>query len=398
MENTESFDQILTDNAYSSTDGVLVRNDKEYPICLQPNAGLVSPNDVIASAIQLTPDIIKEGTEILGMTGTLKIGVDTTDGTATADDIALNKIAYVKGNRLVGTILEHKSEDILVPNNLVYLSTQGLQVMTAVSQKEIMHPVSEIVVSVPNDQIASQTRLESDWLVKGKTLFGVTGTSEVLPESTEKIYNNQEFVQTSSNLTVNDTDLYFNYNFLGNKLFYTGSKVKLRTNNDVLAAEIGLTPNIIKKDSKVLGITGTYIGESGAGTEDATATEWDIVEGQTAYVDGQKITGSLPVKDITYTLSVQAPTYSKGYGQFTVMSNNLGTSFPNGVVFKNNQIKITIPQSQIASAIGLTSEMIAEGQTVLGIQGSFTGSGVLSEEEYAQCEAIADRILAEEAI
>lgn len=35
------------------------------------------------------------------MTGTLKIGVDTTDGTATADDIALNKIAYVKGNRLV---------------------------------------------------------------------------------------------------------------------------------------------------------------------------------------------------------------------------------------------------------------------------------------------------------
>ena len=138
MENTESFDQILTDNAYSSTDGVLVRNDKEYPICLQPNAGLVSPNDVIASAIQLTPDIIKEGTEILGMTGTLKIGVDTTDGTATTDDIALNKIAYVKGNRLVGTIPEHKSEDILVPNNLVYLSTQGLQVMTAVSQKEIM--------------------------------------------------------------------------------------------------------------------------------------------------------------------------------------------------------------------------------------------------------------------
>lgn len=101
VENTESFDQILTDNAYSSADGVLVRNDKEYPICLQPNAGLVSPNDAIASAIQLTPDIIKEGTEILGMTGTLKIGVDTTDGTATSDDIALNKIAYVKGNRLV---------------------------------------------------------------------------------------------------------------------------------------------------------------------------------------------------------------------------------------------------------------------------------------------------------
>ena len=261
-----------------------------------------------------------------------------------------------------------------------------------------MDPVSEIVVSVPNNQIASKTGLEADWLVQGKTLFGVTGTSEVLPDDTDKISNNQEFVQTSSNLTVNDTDLYFNYNFLGNKLFYTGSKVRLRTDNSVLATEIGLTPNIIKKDSTILGITGTYIGESGAGTEDATATEWDIVEGQTAYVDGQKITGTLPVEENTYTASIQAPTYSSGYGQFTIDTVNLGTKYPNGVVFKNNVIRIRVSQSQIASAIGLTSEMIAEGQTVLGIKGSFTGSGVLSEEEYAQCEAIADRILAEEAI
>lgn len=261
-----------------------------------------------------------------------------------------------------------------------------------------MDPISEIVVSVPNDQIVSQTRLESDWLVKGKTLFGVTGTSEVLPESTEKITANNTYKHTVTNVTLDDTNSYFNFNFLGNKLFYLNSKISLKTTNESLANNIGLTANILKKDQQVLGITGTYIGESGAGTEDATATEWDIVDGQTAYVDGQKVTGKLPVKDNTYTLTVQAPTYSKGYGQFTIMSNNLGNSFPNGVVFKNNQIKITIPQSQIASAIGLTSEMIAEGHTVLGIQGSFTGSGVLSEEEYAQCEAIADRILAEEAI
>lgn len=260
-----------------------------------------------------------------------------------------------------------------------------------------MDPVSEIVVSVPNDQIASKTGLEADWLVQGKTLFGVTGTSEVLPDKTTKVTSGEIESYTSSNITV-DTNTNLTYTFTGNRLFYTGSKVNLLVSNSNLASEIGLTPNIIKKDSEILGVTGTYIGEAGAGTEDATATEWDIVEGQTAYVDGQKITGSLPVVENTYSASIQTPTYSSGYGQFTINTVNLGTRYPNGVVFKNNVIKITVSQSQIASAIGLTSEMIAEGQTVLGIQGSFTGSGMLSEEEYEQCEAIADRILAEEAI
>lgn len=299
---------------------------------------------------------------------------------------------------MVGTIPEHKNEDILVPDSLVYLSAQGLQLTTAVAQKEILNIESEIVVSVPNDQIVSKTMLEDDWLVEGKTLFGVTGSAEVLPKSTTKVTAGNTYDQTATSITIDDTNSYFNLTFEGNRLFYQNSKIGLRTTNSNLASQIGLTANILKKDQQVLGITGTYIGESGAGTEDATATEWDIVDGQTAYVNGQKITGSLPVKDTTYTLSVQSPTYSDGYGQFTIMSNNLGNLFPNGVVFKNNQIKIVIPQSQIASAIGLTSEMIAEGNTVLGIQGSFTGSGVLSEEEYAQCEAIADRILAEEAI
>lgn len=297
-----------------------------------------------------------------------------------------------------GTIPTHNNEDILVPNRLVYLSTQGLQATTAVSRKEILDPVSEIVVSVPNDQIVSKTSLKSDWLVQGKTLFGVTGTSEVLPKSTTKVTTGNTYDQTATSITIDDTNSYFNLTFEGNRLFYQNSKIGLRTTNSNLASQIGLTANILKKDQQVLGITGTYIGESGAGTEDATATEWDIVEGQTAYVDGQKITGSLPVEENTYIASIQAPTYSDGYGQFTIDTVNLGTKYPNGVVFKNNVIRIRVSQSQIASAIGLTSEMIAEGQTVLGIKGSFTGSGVLSEEEYAQCEAIADRILAEEAI
>ena len=54
-----------------------------------------------------------------------------------------------------------------------------------------------------------------------------------------------------------------------------------------------------------------------------------------------------------------------------------------------------LPLSTIVSLIGLTPNMIAEGVTVLGVEGTHTGSGVLTEEEYAQCEAMADAILGE---
>ena len=50
--------------------------------------------------------------------------------------------------------------------------------------------------------------------------------------------------------------------------------------------------------------------------------------------------------------------------------------------------------SQLATAIGLTPEMIAEGTTILGITGNYTGTGKLTEEEYNEIEALADSVLA----
>ncbi len=50
-------------------------------------------------------------------------------------------------------------------------------------------------------------------------------------------------------------------------------------------------PSNIKKDVTILGVTGTL--ESGTDTSDATATASDIASGKTAYVNGEKITGTL---------------------------------------------------------------------------------------------------------
>ena len=51
----------------------------------------------------IRPEIIREGEKILDVVGNYK-GIDTSDATATSDDILKNKTAYVNGQKLDGTI------------------------------------------------------------------------------------------------------------------------------------------------------------------------------------------------------------------------------------------------------------------------------------------------------
>lgn len=68
------------------------------------------------------------------------------------------------------------------------------------------------------------------------------------------------------------------------KGYYDG-EVYTSATSEKVASVVGLTEEKLAKDQTVLGITGTY-------TSDATATAADIVSGKTAYVNGQKITGT----------------------------------------------------------------------------------------------------------
>ena len=69
-----------------------------------------------------------------------------------------------------------------------------------------------------------------------------------------------------------------------------------------------------------------------------------------------------------------------------------------GVLLKNSNVKTIVTEAQLAEAIGLTSNMLAEGVTLLGITGNYIGNGVLTQAEYNEIEALADQVLAEEEV
>ena len=66
----------------------------------------------------LKAENIAENVEILGITGTFRGGIDTSDGDVTADDILAGKVAYAKEERIVGTIQDYDggNSESLTPN------------------------------------------------------------------------------------------------------------------------------------------------------------------------------------------------------------------------------------------------------------------------------------------
>lgn len=104
----------------------------------------------------------------------------------------------------------------------------------------------------------------------------------------------------------------------------------------------------------------------GVDTSDATAAADDVQNGKTFYAGGVKKTGSL---NVTAGLVDSAVTVVDEPGNNQIYAQNAGIS-QKAIYNKNTKTKLLIPYNKVTSAIGLTAEKVASGNTILGVAGT----------------------------
>ena len=305
--------------------------------------------DVVAPVIGLTPEKILIGNTILGVEGTGSTGIDTSDATATTKDIASGKTAYVNGQKITGTImdmgstpLEFSSSDgsdiSILDNNLVFTELSDIDL--------VLRPETQVIVKGSFVNVANKIGLTADKLVEGNTILGIEGTATslkgqtktVIPSTIEQVIEPDENYNGLTSVTVNAVDNTIDANIVANN---------------------------IRKDITILGVTGTL--DVGIDTSDADALANDIVVGKTAYVDNEKVTGTLNIVSSPNEFTSGAIVSTDTESSTLVLSTTNNTR---QVIDSNVMMRFSATYDSVATAIGLTADKILTGNTILGIEGT----------------------------
>lgn len=117
----------------------------------------------------LKPENIAEGVEVLRIKGTFRGGIDTSDGTATSNDILLGKTAYVNEQKITGTITTYNgamSDGAEIENSLVtffnnektHYTKKDLEGATAIKHYAWYQNNNIISVELPDSVVSVEQR------------------------------------------------------------------------------------------------------------------------------------------------------------------------------------------------------------------------------------------------
>ncbi|MBQ3989530.1 MAG: hypothetical protein II630_01700 [Bacteroidales bacterium] len=159
-------------------------------------------------------------------------------------------------------------------------------------------------------------------------------------------------------------------NTYNNKVVLSDGTVLIDLTADSVTAD-KLAKNVTAHDKSGALITGTNTYD--ADTSDATAAAAEILTGKSAYVNGVKIDGSMPNRgSVSGTISTKA-------GEYVI---------PQG--YHDGSGKVSILSTEQAKIV---AENIRQGITILGVEGSMSGTEEVTAETRSVTPTFAQQII-----
>ena len=132
-----------------------------------------------------------------------------------------------------------------------------------------------------------------------------------------------------------------------------------------IKGDSNLVASNIAKGKSIFGISGTY-------TSDANAVAGNILSGKTAYVNGSKITGSMPSRSANGNVAQDKAWLYSNRVYFGVETGYYPSANYGGMTGVSERY---ITYESLAKIIGLTADKLITGNTILGITGSIPSKG-----------------------
>ena len=357
----------------------------------------------VATTIGLTPDKIKRGETILNVAGNVQEGIDTSNANALASDLAEGKTAYVNGLQITGTLhedngaLTQQAEEVTINEGDIlqfkqipveddFIARAGYS-KTLWARPENVTPIIGLTadklvsgntvlgvegthVCPPGLDTSDANAIETDILsgktayVNGNKIIGTITLKEAqtyIPSSSEQVINAGQYLSGAQTISpVPTEEKTITPSASAQEIMPTESKFLSKV---TVSGDANLIAENVKSGVTIFGIEGSY-------TSDANAMAEDIAMNKTAYINGQKITGTLPLFPNSRTFTVDNAGVADNIEDSELEFTTINTA--KQILDSNLNMKFSAPYSDIVTAIGLTADKLISGNTILGIEGAAT--------------------------